>query len=376
MKPLLFFLSLCLGFFHTKGQSDSAWMMYIDESTDLIGYKDSRGKIEIPPKFTYLTQQNIFRNIMPVYEKISGSEDETLKYYLLKNGKKVGKDSLYVGQYFLDCENENKIRFRDPINDKVGFFDKNGRVVIPAIYNDVTPFYNGIALAIKNAKRMCVDGTEYSKQNPCEHWRWQGENLLINDKNEILLDSVDLKQFENVDFYSFQKNPVSRQADFIEFKSSNGNVYAFMDLKKQFNQWFYSIFMKKSDAPDLEEYLFPEITISKDGELKSKELNNPKYADYAFAVEDGKSFLKENGAIIRKILKKVTNKEYITTISKSSTPILLDKVKYSEYFSDCGDYLSQKYPYFEVTITNNSGLVLSALGFIRTLKGYNLVEIQ
>ena len=123
-------------------------------------------------------------------------------------------------------------------------------------------------------------------------------------------------------------------------------------------------------------YLFPEITIPKQGELKSKEMNNPKYMDYAWIVEEGKTVLKENAEIIRKILNKINNKEYITTISKSPAPILLDEIKYPEYFSDCGDYLEKKYPYFEVTITNNNGLVLNGLGFIRSTEGYKLLEIH
>ncbi len=375
MKAFLLFLSLCLGFLHLKGQSDSTWFMFIDKSTDLIGYKNSQGIIKIEPKFTYLTQQKIFKNIMPVYEKTSNSEDGTSKYYLLKNGKKLGKDSLYLGEYFLDCENENKIRFRDPQTDKVGYFDKNGHVVIPAIYSEATSFHNGLALTIRDGKRMCWDGREYSKQNPCEHWSWVGRNLLINDNNEVLLDSIDLNKFQNIDFYSLQINPKNRKPDFIEFKSANGNFYAFRDYKKEFEQWFNFDFMKNKLPQDLEKYLFPEITIPKEGKFKNKGINNPKYADYSWTVADGKTILKENMEIIREILNKVNNKEYITTISKSSSPILLDEAKYYEYFSDCGDFLIMKYPYFEVTITNNNGLVLNGLGFIRTSAGYKMLEI-
>lgn len=375
MKSILIFLSLCLGFFHSDGQSDSAWIMYIDKPTELIGYKNYKGEIKIEPKFTFLTQQKIFKNIMPVYEKIRNSENETLKYYLLKNGKKVGKDSLYVGEYFLDCENENRIRFRDPITEKVGFFDENGQVVIPALFNEATSFHNGLALITRDGKKTCRDGREYSKENPCEHWSWIGINQLINEKNEVLLDSINPGEFENINFYSLQINPEIIKPGFSTFKSAKGNIYAFMDYKKEFEHWFFSIFLKNKAPDALAEYLFPEMTISKEGSLKSKELNNPKYLDYAWTVDDGKTVLKENAEIIYNILNKINNKEYITTVSKSSSPILLDEVKYHEYFSDCGDYLLMKYPYFEITITNNNGLVLNGLGFIRTTEGYKLLEI-
>lgn len=366
----------CLALNHSNGQNDQAWFMFEDTSTQLIGYKNIKGNIEIAPKFTYLTQQKIFRNIMPVFESLNLQDNSTAKYYLLKNGKKVGKDSLYLGEYFLDCENENKIRFRDPKTDKVGFFNQNGQVIIPAMYNDATSFCNNLAIVIQDGKRICWEGGEYSKENPCEHWNWVGRNLLINDKNEILLDSIDLSVFQNIDFYSLQINPGNTRPDFIQIKSGNGDTYSFRDFKKEFEQWFYSVFLETKDPQHLEAYLFSEITISKDGLLKSSEMNNPKYAEYAWTVDDGKSVLKENAQMIMKIMSEIKNKEFITSISKSTSPILLDQENYPNYFSDCGDYLVQKYPYFEVIITNNNGLVLNGFGFIRTTEGYRLLEIH
>ena len=319
--------------------------------------------------------ENIPDTLQVDLKMYNSQTNETLKYYLLKNGKKVGKDSLYLGENFLDCENENRIRFRDPKTEKVGFFDEIGRVAIPALYNEATSFHNGLALIIRDGKKICRDGKEYSNENPCEYWRWIGINQLINEKNEVLLDSINPADFENINFYSLQINPEIIKPGFSTFKSANGNIYAFMDFKKEFEHWVYSTFLKNKEPNALGEYVFPEMTISKEGSLKSKQMNNPKYADYAWTVDDGKTVLKENVENIRKILNKINSKDYITTISKSSSPILLDEVKYHEYFSDCGDYLSMKYPYFEMTITNNNGLVLNGLGFIRTTEGYKLLEI-
>ena len=91
-------------------------------------------------------------------------------YYLLKNEKKIGKDSVYVWDMVFDCESEGMIRFRDSKTDKVGFFDGKGKVTIPAIYSDALPFRNNVAVVIKDAKRTCFDGKLYRREKPCEHW--------------------------------------------------------------------------------------------------------------------------------------------------------------------------------------------------------------
>lgn len=74
-----------------------------------------------------------------------------------------------------DCESEGLIRFRNSKSDKVGSFDSLGIVVIPAVYNDASPFRNGLTTAITGAKRICWEGGEFSKDNPCERWSWKGD---------------------------------------------------------------------------------------------------------------------------------------------------------------------------------------------------------
>lgn len=375
MKSLIIAFFFCFTLVASFGQSDSNWVMFIDKSTNLIGYKNLKGDVKIEPKFTYLTQQNIFRNIMPVYEQSPTNADSIFQYYLLKDGGKVGTDSLYVGDYFLDCESENKIRFRDHLTGKVGFFNNRGQVIIPAIYNDATSFNNGLALVIKDGKRICPDGMEYTKENPCEHFRWEGNQLLINNENEVLLENIKPGNFENLDLYSMVINPEKKSAGFIDFKSSDGNIYSFLDLKKEFEFWLNNKFLPNKKSGNFADYFFPEITIPKETEFQSQKFFDPKYADYAWTVDDKKNVLDKNKSLLNKILENVNNKNYLTSITKGNAPILLDKDLYQQYFSDCGDYLGLKYPYFEVMVTNNNGLVLNGLGFIRTREGYKLVEV-
>jgi len=69
-------------------------------------------------------------------------------YYKLANGRVVGEDSVYSFDATDDCESDGKIRFRDRVSDKVGFFDNRGRMVVPAVYNDASRFQNGMAVVI------------------------------------------------------------------------------------------------------------------------------------------------------------------------------------------------------------------------------------
>ncbi len=61
-------------------------------------------------------------------------------YYKLADGLVLGEDSVYASDAIFDCESDGKIRFDDRVTDKIGFFDNNGRIVEPAVYNDASRF--------------------------------------------------------------------------------------------------------------------------------------------------------------------------------------------------------------------------------------------
>ncbi len=373
---LFFALFMSYGAF---SQNMEDWYSFEDEKTGLTGYKDSQGNVKIEPKFAFLTSAAVFKNIIPVMEeyfpensKISKFED----YYLLKNGKKIGKDSLYVWDMSLDCEQEGKIRFRDPVTDKVGFFDKNGKVVIPAEYNDAKPFYNNLALAMKDAKRVCWGGEEYTTENRCEHWSWIGNTVLINAGNEVILDDLDFDGVSYLDWYSLKINKPDLDSIYVSFKSKNGSTYSFINTEKQFEQWFYQEFMPKNNSSQIEGELFETITFPKEEKWKTKKTE--KYEpDYAWFQDSKKDFFSRNKRKIYQTLDRVNNKSlYETIIRNDFSPIMFDHEKYNSYFTDCGEYNVQKYPYFEVHITDRKSREYNHLGFIRTLDGqYKLLEI-
>ena len=191
MKLKIIFLSL-LVFCNVFAQKSDIWTYFYDDEEYLFGFKNSKGEVMIEPKFKGFTSANKFDKIAAFMEETNG---EFSSYYMLKNGKKFGKDSLYVFDMAFDCENEGFIKFRDPKTGNVGMFNAAGKVAIVALYNDMTPFENGLSVALKGAKLTKEDD---------EHSFWAGgENLLINTKNEVLV-----KNFQDdrlvLDFHSLR----------------------------------------------------------------------------------------------------------------------------------------------------------------------------
>ncbi|RYG30351.1 MAG: WG repeat-containing protein, partial [Chitinophagaceae bacterium] len=196
MFKISFLISVLLISLNAFSQSQDPWVRFTDPASRLSGYKNLKGEVMIPPRFNGVPCADTFYNIIGVTEM----NDKTFKnYYLLKDGRVIGEDSLYIFDYTTDCESEGKIMFSDRKNDRVGFFDKNGKVVIPAVYNYASPFHNGFSIAHLNAKRKCLDGED---MHNCEHPTWEGgETVLINEKNEVLADDVPIDLY-GVDWHS------------------------------------------------------------------------------------------------------------------------------------------------------------------------------
>lgn len=92
MKKIIILLTFIILNSSSYSQSSDVWTSFPNKDTTLIGFKDKNGTIKIAPKFTGFTIAGKFENIIAV------SEDENGKwksYYLTKQGKIVGRDSLY-----------------------------------------------------------------------------------------------------------------------------------------------------------------------------------------------------------------------------------------------------------------------------------------
>lgn len=378
MKPknlivFLFFLTHLL----FSQESSTDWVKFEDPKTFLIGYKDWKGEVKIEPKFTFITYAVIFDNIIPVFEEMNPKEPENSKmkeYYLLKNGKQIGLDSLYVYDFTLDCENENKIRFRDRKTDRVGFFDSNGKVIIPAVYNDAKPFYNGFAVVITDGKRMCWDGdgnTEFSKDNPCEHWSWKGNIQIINDKNEVLAENIPFEKLNAIDWFSFKKNSSEINENYIGFKGIKNDNYYFLNYEKEFESWYCNEFLKDISENSLINFLSDEIHVDVNKILEDK--NHIPHKDSFWKEEKKDEFLKYYKDYFLKTITLFRNGNTFT--SEGGPPLLFRYENAPEYFSNCGEYQNVKFPYFQVHLLNKKEKAIKSLGFIRVDNQFKLLEV-
>jgi len=239
MKNIVQLFFVVFSFF-CFGQEKNLWYPFFLENSNTMGFKDKEGKVMIEPKFFAPLSTGNFNNIYAVNE-IDGDE-----YYLLKNGKKIGIDSVYYFDTEAAYEREEKIRFRDKKTDRVGFFDKNGIVIIPAIYNEAENFYNDLAIVYKDGKRWCYDNNSEERKN-CEHYGWiNTKAIVINPKNQQLFeindDDYNLYDFRNI-YKNFKLNENVDSDIYTSYKGNDGNIYSFYSPEKDFKKWFETKFL-------------------------------------------------------------------------------------------------------------------------------------
>lgn len=345
-------------------QKPGNWYSYYNAKTDLYGFKDAKGKIKIPARFNSSTHAWTFRNIIAVTD---GRTNKS--YYLLKNGKKVARDSLFVWDMSYDCEQEGKIRFYDPVTDKIGFLDQNGKVKIAAVYNDAQPFYNGLALVIYNGERICADGKPFNKDS-CEHWSWNGTTALIDDSGRIVADSIDITKTENLNWYALKKTAQSADtALYTSFKAKNNGFYNFINYEKEFKNWFYQQFLINLNKKTLARYCFKEVTV--EGLFKHVLRKNYTKA----------SFLKQFGWVMQKKMTAVKQHNLETVIfSEGLNLFIYNSKKYETFYTDCGEPNTARFPLFDVVTSHynkqNQFAYQEHFSFLRTASGYRLINVS
>ncbi|WP_345953959.1 WG repeat-containing protein [Mucilaginibacter sp. PAMB04168] len=345
-----------------KAQKAENWYRYYDAEKDTYGYKDAQGKIKISARFTGITPTPTFKNIIAVTE---GRTNKS--YYLLKNGQKVAKDSLYAWDMTYDCEQEGKIRFRDRVTDRVGFLDNNGKVVIPAVYNDARPFYNGLSLVIHNGKRICADGTPY-KADLCEHWSWNGITALINNRGEIIADSVDITAIENLNWFSCKiVDSVADTTLYTSFKTKKGKYYTFINYQKEFTNWLYNQFLINLKSKALLLNCFDEIIV----ERVWKQTLRKTYSKAAF--------IREYGALLQKKMAAVKQGQVEVTIIKEELNAFTYSKQFKPFYTDCGEPNIARYPSFDVITSHYDGnhqlSYQEHFSFLKTGNGYKLIAL-
>lgn len=249
----------------------------------------------------------------------------------------------------------------------------SGKVVIPAIYNHAGQFLNGFALAIKDGKRMCDDEHEFSSSNPCEHWFWKGNLVLISDRNEILLEHQEIENFYNLDWFSIKKNGVETDSTYKNFQLKNGNKISIKKSDVEFKNWLHNEFLPQVKTNTLKKFLFSELTLVKSNTWILSKSDTTDFKDYAWFNAETATFYKQNSTILFENLK-VIEKEGFNTGYSTSEPLFLSREKFPVYFDNCGK-LKANFPCFEVTVTYKDYSVYHTFVFLRTEIGYRLIQI-
>lgn len=380
-NKITFILILFLCLKNTFAQNSTNWYSFVDSKTELVGFKDALGNVKIEPKFNMLTYTKNFKNIIAVIEKTEPNNVDnydTKSYFLLKNGAKLGTDSLYMSDFTLDVEKEDKIRFKDPITNKVGFFNKKGKVQIPAIYSEALPFANGFALVLKDATKMCGNGFPFSKDNLCELPTWSGgESLIINAENDVIFNDVNFIDFQNINWFEYEINPKTTPKFHKTFTAVNGDIYAFLDLEAEFKNWFYTEYIDLTTLNDFKKLTLTQLIIAKDTDFKIENLNDPEFEQWAWVKENSTAFFNNNANLFHDLINDFKQNEQTDQITFYKTdPLFFDYSIEKKLYPENLENPNEQYPFFEVSFYESLFKPKFSMGFIKTKDGYKLQSIS
>lgn len=354
LKIAIIIISSIVAFGQMQAQGNSPWYSFWNQDSTLIGFKDKNGKIQIEAKFSDLAIYYIkFDDIIAVTDF---SNDKYKSYYLTKTGKKVAQDSMFYFDNAFDCESEGFIRFHDPKNDKVGVLNRNGDVVIPAIYSALSRVMNGMLYALKDATKNYEKGGE--------HYFWNGgKEMLIDSNNNILIENFVYN--ENLNLYSLK---ISDKADSDSLRKNyltkNGKYFSFIDNELEFKYF-------------LETNLLNNLT--KDNLLKIS-LDSIVFdfmENYSQPVQKN-SFFDNNYKLVVSKLKELKDSNCEYHIFYEHSEILDENLEISEKINNnCGEIKNWMYPVKSIVINHyiNKDLVQDHFTFIRIHNVYKLANI-
>lgn len=328
------------------GQSDDIWTVFWDKDRKLIGYKDKNDVVKIAPKFTGFTSARKFENIIAVSEKI---DDRWVNYYLTKHGSKVGIDSLFTLNNAGDCESEGFIRFRDPKTNKVGLFNKNGNIAIPAIYDGLTSVRNGMAIAVDSGKK--THGAD-------------GQTFLIDTNNHILIDNFKLAYYR-LNYFSLEVTDAPHpDTTRKSFPARDGSYYSFIDFEKEFREWLTTTLSTDFSLENL-------IGISHD--------TITWWSDDRWVKTAKENLITDNFDMLKSGLLEVLQPETQFFISKPGlNPYTFNGAEFEKYFDNCGESKEWIYPTMDIIISYRVGdnVLQNHYLFLRTDVGYKLLRLS
>jgi len=352
MKKTIILLTFIILNSSSYSQNSNVWTSFPNKDTTLIGFKDKNGLIKIEPKFTGFTTARKFENIIAVTEEFNNGWKS---YYLTKTGKIVGRDSLYVFDNSPDCENEGFIRFRDPKTDKMGVFDSQGKIVIPADYSNLTKARNGMIIALKDAV----------KEQDGEHFFWKGgKEFLIDINNKVLIENFSFN--DDLNFYSLKKSKEPTKNETRDnFLGVDGQYYSFINYDKEFKYWLKNTLLSDLSKTNLEKHSFDKITYWKEPD--------------GWISESKTKFINQNFTYLKLKLEELKNPKTDYFVSTDGlNQFIFESSEYEIYFNNCNESKDWMYPTMDVIINpkNKADFKQDHFEFLRTGNGYKLISIS
>ncbi|HOX53502.1 MAG TPA: WG repeat-containing protein, partial [Fibrobacteria bacterium] len=297
------FLSLLLSALCQVHPDSLPWRSFTDPVTERIGFKDASGKIRIPARFSAPNTGAVFRDVIAVAEPDSSSDDMRM-YYLRKDGRIFGRDSVPIVEEFeLPCQVEGRILFSDqgirrpPTSDppiRMGYFDSTGKVAVPARFVYASSFHGGYAVAMEEGKRMCGDGKPWSKQAACEHWYWSGEHVLVDREGRVVAKPLELEDLRYPDWLRAKALDAKPDSNSIGIPLLDGRYLSIPDIKRDFRAWFSDAlpgWKGSAISPDL---FFPTVYAEHDGQWSLG--RGPNLPETVWSGVESSRFLRANRA--------------------------------------------------------------------------------
>ncbi|TJZ54739.1 hypothetical protein FAZ15_14755 [Sphingobacterium olei] len=339
----------------SKESSDtSRWYTYWNADSTQFGFKDAAGNIMVEPKFVGVSYLYVLDHITAVTEEV---DNKWSSYYLTKTGKQFGRDSLYFFDNTPDCEHEGFIRFKNHKTDKVGLLNKNGDVIIPAEYNDLTQARNGMLMALKGAEKKYYPGGE--------HYSWEGgKEFLIDTNGHILIENF--KRDDDLNFYSLAiSDKASNDPIRKSFKATNGKYYSFVDFDSEFKAWLNKDLLANFTKENLQNSAHDSISFWKE--------------DVGWVAENKLSFIDRNFDLIQsKLMSLKDDKTDYHIFTDGLNPYIYEWDFFTKFYNNCGEALVWRYPIKQIVISYNTETDLQQdhFDFLRTDDGYKLISVS
>jgi hypothetical protein len=196
MKRFILFAGTMFLFFGLKSQTNDVWLLQCDSSNlDNCGYLDKDGNIKIPYGKYAMCYTDTFRNYAIILKLSNGfigidkQENKLFTVYPFDNGPDYISDGT----------------FRIVENNRIGFADTSGRIIIKPIFYFSFEFIDGLAI-VNIGGHQEKSGSDAA----CEHYIWVGGKWGVIDKTGKYV--LDLK-------YNYNWNPDAKKNELCDGKN-------------------------------------------------------------------------------------------------------------------------------------------------------------